>query len=323
MPDTVHEPLGLHPEGPPPPQPSTAVEKRRVQLRRFAGHAAFCEHFDDPLRVVHITDQHVGRVTPFSVQMEAARIANESRPDLVCLTGDFVAHSCEYLDQLEEVVRAFTAPVVCVLGNHDHWSGPDEVRRALARAGALVLDNAHTVMAVNNARLQVVGLDDAYTGHADVGRAVKGLDPKLPTIGLSHIAEEADRLWHHGVPLVLSGHTHGGQITLARLHELAVGRLAGHRYVHGLYGARKGESGAVYVGAGIGAAVMPVRLGDRGQREVTLFELGVQPGHYDDEHHGEQIPLPGRKPSEKTKQKRYEYVVKRREQRERRAQPRT
>lgn len=327
MPDPVHEPLGLHSESPPPPEPrggpsARVVERKRVQVRRFAGHAAFCEHFAAPLKVVHVTDQHVGRVTPFSVQMEAVRLTNEARPDLVAITGDFVAHSCAYLDQLQEVIAAFDAPVVCVLGNHDHWSGPNEVRGALIRAGAIVLDNAHTVLEVNHARLQVVGLDDAYTGHADVGRAVKGLDPRLPTIGLSHIAEEADRLWHHGVPLVLSGHTHGGQITLARLHELAVGRLAGHRYVHGLYGARKGERGAVYVGAGIGAAVMPVRLGDRGQREVTVFELGVQPGHYADEHHEEQIPLPGRKPSEKTKLKRALAVERKREQRERRSLPR-
>lgn len=319
MPDPVHEPLGLHPEG---QQPRRLVEKRRVQVRRFAGHAAFCEHFATPLKVVHVTDQHVGRVTPFSVQMEAVRLANEAKPDLVAITGDFVAHSCVFLDQLEEVIRSFQAPVVCVLGNHDHWSGPDEVRRALKRAGAMVLDNAHSVLEVNHAKLQVVGLDDAYTGHADVGRAVKGLDPRLPTIGLSHIAEEADRLWHHKVPLVLSGHTHAGQITVARLHELAIGKLAGHRYVHGLYGARKGEQGAVYVGAGIGAAVMPVRLGERGQREVTVFELGVPPGHYDDEHHDEQVPLPGRKPTEKTQLKRALAVEKKRERRERRASAR-
>ncbi len=329
MPDPVHHPVGLHDTAeevfkapgvtrPPFVDPfAGSTQKRRVQVRRFAGHSAFCEHFETPLRLVHITDQHVGRVTPFAIQMEAVALANAAQPDLVCLTGDFVAHSCAYLDQLEEVIAAFTSPVICVLGNHDHWSGADDVRQALIRAGAMVLDNAHTVLNVHGARLQVVGLDDAYTGHADVGRAVKGLDTKLPTIGLSHIAEEADRLWHHGVPLVLSGHTHAGQITLARLHELAIGRIGGHKYVHGLYGSRRGESGAVYVGAGIGAAVMPVRLGERGQREVTVFELGVPPGGYDDEHHQEQIALPGRKPSEKVKAKRHAFVMKKRAARER------
>ena len=152
-----------------------------------------------------------------------------------------------------------------MLGNHDHWSGGAEVKRALERGGVEVLSNRNTTITVRNERLQVVGLDDAYTGHARRDEAVKGLRKDLPVIGLSHIAEEADGLWRYGVPLVLSGHTHGGQVTLARLHELAVGIVAGHKYVHGLYGSRRHADhsgvlepqGAVYVGAGIGAAVVP------------------------------------------------------------------
>ncbi len=139
----------------------------------------------------------------------------------------------------------------------------------------------------------------------------------MATLGLSHIAEEADGLWHDGVPLVLSGHTHAGQVTLARLHELAIGKLAGHRYVHGLYGSRAGDEhpGAVYVGAGIGAAVMPLRLGERGQREVAVFELGELPGWLD-EHHAEQPALAGRAPSEKVKRQRAAAVARKQRKRD-------
>ena len=158
----------------------------------------------------------------------------------------------------------------------------------------------------------MVGLDDAYTGHARRDEAVKGLRKRPADASrLSHIAEEADGLWRHGVPLVLSGHTHGGQVTLARLHELARRhdrrpqlrprplRLAPPRRP-----ARRHEpEGAVYVGAGIGAAVVPFRLGDRGKREVTMFELGCEPGDFV-EHHAEQEPMPGRKPTQATIAKR-------------------
>jgi hypothetical protein len=148
---------------------------------------------------------------------------------------------------------------------------------------------------------------------------VAGLRPDLPSLALSHIAEEADLLWPHGIPLVLSGHTHGGQITLARLHEITLGKIGGHKYLHGLYGSRQANdnAGAVYVGAGIGAAVMPLRIGERGKREVTIFELGTSPGKFS-EHHEEQQPLPGRAVSAAKLSRRIAKVARKRQRRERR-----
>jgi predicted MPP superfamily phosphohydrolase len=273
------------------------------------------------VRVAHLTDLHVGRVTPMRVQETAVALTNAERPDVVVITGDFVCHSQRWLGELTSIVAMFDAPVICVLGNHDHWSGANEVRAALRRAGAEVLDNAHTTLTVRRQRLQIVGLDDAYTGNASRTKALKNMRADVPTIALSHIAEEADGLWAHGVPLVLSGHTHAGQVTVARLHELAVGKIGGHKYVHGLYGTRAREAqaqGAVYVGAGIGAAVMPIRVGERGMREIAIFELGLAPGSFD-EHHEEQAPLGGRKPSAKKQWKRIAAVERLRQKRERRS----
>ena len=291
---------------------------RRIRVRRFAGPSAFVDRLDH-VRVAHLTDMHFGRVTPLSIQRAAVALTNAERPDLVAITGDFVCHSQRYLDQLTEVVSQIEAPVIGVLGNHDHWSGADEVRTALRRAGALVLTNRHTVITVRGQKMQLLGLDDAYTGHARRDEAVRGLRRDLPTLALSHIAEEADGLWSHGVPLVLSGHTHAGQVTFARLHELTLGKIAGHKYVHGLYGSRNSDiekaRGAVYVSAGIGASVIPFRIGDRGQREVAIFELGHAPGSFE-EHHGEQPALRGRKPSAKLRAKRAAVVARKRQKRE-------
>jgi len=269
--------------------------------------------------VAHLTDLHVGRVTPMAVQYDAVSMTNAGKPDIVVISGDFVCHSQVYLDDLTNVIGKIDAPVFAVLGNHDHWAGAQSVRQALQRGGAEVLDNANTTVEIGHQRLQIVGLDDAYTGHADRRAALKGLRSELPVIGLSHIGEEADGLWEAGVPLVFSGHTHAGQITVARLHELSVGRLAGHKYIHGLYGSRGAQDpkGAVYVGAGVGAAVVPLRLGERAKREVAFFELGTQPGAFD-EHHQEQAAYQGRKPSPKTLERRAQAVLRKQERRERR-----
>ncbi len=270
-----------------------------IELRRFRGADGYHDKLSH-FRVVHLTDLHFGRVTPLAVQEAAVAATNAEKPDLIVITGDFVCHSQAYLDQMTRVLSQLEAPAIGVLGNHDYWSGADEVRVGLKKANVALLENASTIVESRGERLQIIGLDDAYTGHADRSKAIKGLRRDLPTLGLSHIAEEADWLWEEGVPLVLAGHTHGGQITVARLHELALGKLVGHKYVHGLYGKRapngEGAKGAVYVSAGIGAAMIPLRLGDRGRREIAVFELGNDAAQFD-EHHDEQIPLPGRKPS--------------------------
>jgi predicted MPP superfamily phosphohydrolase len=305
-------------------RPSRDARRYGIRLRRFAGPASYRSQIGH-LRIAHLTDQHVGRITPLEVQLAAVAITNAESPDLVLLTGDFVCHSQLYLDQLTEIMRGFKAPVIAVLGNHDHWSGAEEVKRALDRGGVEVLQNRNTLITLRDQRLQVVGLDDAYTGHARRADAVRGLRKDLPTIALSHIAEEADGLWRHGIPLVLSGHTHGGQVTVARLHELALGMIGGHRYVHGLYGSRdhadrRGQTqpeGAVYVGAGIGAAVLPFRIGERGKREVTMFELGCEPGDFV-EPHAAQEPLRGRKPTQATIERRAAAVERKRQRREKR-----
>jgi predicted MPP superfamily phosphohydrolase len=322
----------------PPAAPEDSPGRSGIRLRRFAGPERYVGALSH-LRIAHLTDLHVGRVTPYDVQREAVAMANAEKPDLVVITGDFVCHSQLYLDQLTALLRLFNAPVLTVLGNHDYWAGAGEVRHAILRAGAEVLSNAHTVVTLRHQQLQVVGLDDAYTGHARRDDAVKGLRKDIPTLGLSHIAEEADGLWRHDVPLVLAGHTHGGQVTFARLHEIALGKIAGHKYVHGLYGSRAipanatangnghGGSGAhgskaaaplgaVYVGAGIGAAIMPLRIGERGKREVTIFELGQAPGSFA-EPHAEQPALMGRKPSASLVEKRAAAVARKKEKRAR------
>lgn len=294
----------------------------RIRVRRFAGPSAYVGTMS-PIVVAHLTDQHVGRVTPFRIQQEAVALTNAQKPDLVVISGDFVCHSQLYLDQLTELMRGFNVPVIGVLGNHDHWAGAEEVAAALRHAGVEVLRNQNLTITIRHQRIQIVGLDDAYTGHARRDKAIHGLRHDLPALALSHIAEEADGLWQHGIPLVLAGHTHGGQVTVARLHEWAIGRIGGHRYMHGLYGTRQNTSaqvtGAVYVGAGIGASVMPIRLGDRGKREITIFELGRRPGEFE-EHHSEQAPLPGRTLSAAKQRRRAEKVL---EKRARRAQRRT
>lgn len=287
-------------------------------MRRFAGHVAHVERLEAPLRIAHVTDLHVGLVTPLSAQRAAVAAANASGAELVVLTGDYVCFSQRFLPQLIELVAGFDAPVVATLGNHDHWCGASEVTAALREGGATVLSNETHVVEIAGRVLQVVGIDDAFTGHADAERALRGFDPGLPSVGLSHVGEEAPALWRAGVPLVLSGHTHAGQITLASFDRLLMNRVMGHSFVHGLYGSRHDPTpaGALYVGAGIGAPRIPFRFGERGRREVTVFDLGIAPGSFE-EHHVEQAELPGRPPYDWQTERRRGIIDRERKRRDR------
>lgn len=259
------------------------LRKRRSAAKDYAS-AIVCrnvevhihnKHEGQRFRIGHLTDQHVGRVTSMELQKAAVSLVNEAEPDVVLLTGDFVCHSDHFLDDLTRVLSDIKAPAFAVLGNHDHWNDAEGVKRALGRANVEVLQNANTIVKIRDQVLQLVGLDDAYTEHDDIAAATRGMMKGVPTIGLSHIAEKAHDLWKHDVDLVLSGHTHAGQVTFARLNELILGKIAKHEYIHGLY--RNDKKGRphqyVYVGAGVGSAVIPFRFGEKGKREATIFDV--------------------------------------------------
>jgi hypothetical protein len=114
---------------------------------------------------------------------------------------------------------------------------------------------------------------------------------------------------------VLSGHTHAGHVTWGDFHQHFLGGVLGHRFVHGLYGCRFSPrpEGALYVSAGVGAARIPVRFGERARREVALFDLGLLPGSFEEHHdetHPQQSPRRGRKPPDWLTERRRRFVEK-------------
>ena len=80
-------------------------------MRRFAGVSAYVDEME-PIRVAHLTDMHVGRVTPMRIHEEAVRMTNAAKPDLVVITGDFVCHSQKFLDELHTVIKVTRDPSV-------------------------------------------------------------------------------------------------------------------------------------------------------------------------------------------------------------------
>ena len=87
------------------------------------------------LRVVHLTDLHLGWGAPPALMDEMIAACHDAEPDLVVLTGDYVNHSLKHIERVREVVAQLPRPCVATLGNHDYYAGADEVRRVLEEEG--------------------------------------------------------------------------------------------------------------------------------------------------------------------------------------------
>jgi len=159
-----------------------------------------------------------------------------------------------------------------VLGNHDYYTDAQLTTRALERVHVSVLGNANTLLRRGADTLQLSGVDDWSWGRSDWARAFHGLDRKRPTVLLSHQPRVLDLAETHGVSLILSGHTHGGQVSLPLIGSPARFISSEMKYERGLY---EKNGTQLYVSRGTGVIGLPVRFGSR--PEVALLRLRRAP----------------------------------------------
>jgi uncharacterized protein len=221
------------------------------------------------VRVVHLTDLHIGRNTPRAVLDRALEETRAAKPDLVVMTGDYLNHSLELVEVLERFARAIPKPCLATLGNHDHWSGASGVIGALRRGGVQVLTNRSTVVRGDGWTLRVVGIDDSYTSHHSIATAFEGVARPYDALVLSHYPAIAPTIARWGGRLILSGHTHGGQVGVPIVTR-ALARAMGHHYLAGFYDLPKGSR--LYVNVGLGSARVKIRVGNA-RPELAIFDL--------------------------------------------------
>jgi predicted MPP superfamily phosphohydrolase len=221
------------------------------------------------LKIAQLSDVHH---SSFMSAEQISRVVAETNrlgADMVVLTGDYVSYSPYYIAGAAEALGGLRAPlgVYAVLGNHDFWNDADEMQRALEREGIEVLRNAHTRVDLRGDAMLLAGIDDLGVRAADLDRALRGADPRRARLLLSHNPGIIWRAAARDVDLVLSGHTHGGQVNVPLVGAPS---MYGYpkEYVRGL--ARLGAT-QIYVNRGLGTVIVPVRVGSR--PEVTLLTL--------------------------------------------------
>jgi predicted MPP superfamily phosphohydrolase len=222
--------------------------------------------------VVHLTDLHGGFARLEPVYEEAIARVNAEQPDWLLLTGDYIDdHPSIKSYPMAELLRRFQAKrgVFGCFGNHDHRRGIVGTRQMLEKAGVHLLVNANLRL---ESGLWLAGIDDLYEGCPDIARTFAGLPDDATTIVLSHTPRLIEQSGNRDV-LILSGHTHGGQIVLPLLTPQIVCWL--HLRCKQVAGWYANGRARLYVNRGLGVTGKPFRYNC--PAEIGIFRLVPDP----------------------------------------------
>ncbi len=211
------------------------------------------------LKLLHLSDFHADPM-PLDHLAKCIRAGIAEKPDLICLTGDFITWKYEQWDAYAALLgeAAMAAPTFAVLGNHDggrwaRWSGYADttaVRALLEKSGVRMLHNDATRFENANGKITLAGLGDLWAGEMEPEPllASRKRDRDLPLVLMSHNPDTKDELRSFEWDLMLSGHTHGGQLLLPMVGT-PFAPVLDKRYVRDLH--RIGDRW-LYITAGVG-----------------------------------------------------------------------
>ena len=222
------------------------------------------------VRMIQISDLHLSHFNNYFEKV--ARKVVSLQPDLIVLTGDYLEEERNIRGVLSfmKELKA-THGIYAVQGNWEYWSRleGENLRRHFAGVGVKLLINERADLEINGHALSLFGLD--YPSSTDhLNQLQKKVDPQRFNLLLSHVPAFSHEQLNEHINLILSGHTHGGQVRLPFLPPFYLPRYSG-RFVSGFYHVSQHRI-PLYVSRGIGTSVLPLRFLCR--PEIGLFELG-------------------------------------------------
>jgi predicted MPP superfamily phosphohydrolase len=225
--------------------------------------------FTQPYRLIQISDMHIGGLIDEAFVQKTVEKINALEVDFITITGDLtdapigqIKQSVAHLKNLKSRFGTFY-----VVGNHEYFHGLEDTIAYIKTLGITVLENSSMIIGREDNLFNIAGLYD-YFGYRkgdfipDIRKVLAQIDSNFPTLLLAHQPKQTEKLDNLKPNLILSGHTHGGQIFpfqyLVKLQQ---------PYLKGLYEISKNQ--AIYVNSGIGFWGPKMRLGS--SAEITLI----------------------------------------------------
>ncbi len=216
-------------------------------------------HLPAPLVIAFASDFHAGPTTHPKAFATLAHELAALKPDLILLGGDYVSGEAANVVVLAEVLSRCDARLgkYAVLGNHDLWTDDGHIVERLANAGVDVLVNRNSALPPPFEGVSIVGIDDPWTGSADMPKAFEGAGPIR--VFLTHSPDGLLLLGGERFDVGFAGHTHGGQVALPDgTPVLTAGGPLSRAYGHGRF--EIAGNGPLIVSRGIGCSNWPIRI---------------------------------------------------------------
>lgn len=236
------------------------IERYIITVNHYSIPVPNLPHEFDGLRVIHLTDLHYGPLMPLEILAKVIQKTNELGKHIVVCTGDYVrgADAARRLDGIWSVMAKLRAPkgVYTVLGNHDHWADTEQSVRFLNKSGHINLRHNSVPLTRDGKTLWFCGAGDLWEDHVNLDQVLKDVPDDACRIILAHNPDTADTEYTTRVDLMISGHTHGGQIKIPFVGTPIL-PVKNKAYSSGFV---RSQKTGVFISRGIGWAAVPLRF---------------------------------------------------------------
>ncbi|MBP1045413.1 metallophosphoesterase [Enterococcus sp. BWM-S5] len=247
------------------------IEPKRITVKH---HELGENNGQNSIRLLQLSDIHLQKNYSIEQLEKIVAAVNEEKPDIVAFTGDLFDNFANYgpVEETAALLSRIEAPLgkFAVWGNHDYGGGAVNAYAQLMAAGGFkLLENTGEMIQTSNQKnLYLSGIDDSLFGSPSIESAMSYRTDAAYSVLLSHEPDVVEPAVDFDVSLILSGHSHGGQVNIP---FFPVTTALAEKYISGFYSL--GDQTELYVNTGLGTSMIPVRIGVPPQ--IVVFDLYI------------------------------------------------
>lgn len=257
------------------------IEPKMLNVRYENIYSDIFKNSKKEIKILQFSDTHISKYFGMDDLKKVVEKINAENPDIVVFTGDLIDnyntyHRKENIDEIWNILGTINASIgkYAVYGNHDYGGGAKNIyKKIMENSGFELLINKSVKL--NEYNLNIVGLDDSIFGDVKGDDVEILVDKDYYNIVLSHEPDVIDYYLEFCIDLMMSGHSHGGQVNLPFVRKYILPFL-GQKYVRGFYSFDNFRESKLYVNVGLGTTKLPLRFMAVPEITVFIIKSGIE-----------------------------------------------